>query len=272
MRTCGRDRVCGVAGLIGLATTTSGPQDNLRLITGRQVEAGLMTATLLAASGAVAKAAERAKESSGLCVLAPLYEEVVHLVVLADSPVATIADLRGRRVCLGDDSSGGLALSQQILAAAGLQGRHISAAQLPLAQAAEALVDRRIDAFFCIEGQPSPTIRELAERTDIRLVPIATEHGAGAPASADTAIADGVYKGVSRTPTLGVPAVWAGHAGLEAELVYALTRAVWHAGNRLLRDAIAAVSASGLLRRTAGLELPFHPGAKQFYRDLGMPS
>jgi TRAP transporter TAXI family solute receptor len=263
MRACGRDRVCGVPGLIGIATTTKGPQDNLRLVAGRHAEAGLVPAARLAQAGA----ADQAQRSDALCVLAPLHEELVHLVVMADSPIARLSDLQGRRICLGDDSSGGPQLAKQILAAAGLQARHMKTAELPLAQAAESLVEREIDAFFCIEGQPSPTIQELCSRAEIRLIPIGAEHGLRTriPFCTEAAIANEAYRAIGRTATLGILAVWAGHASLDAELAYAVTRAAWHAENRLLRDAIAA---SGGLRRAAELDLPFHPGAKRFYRDL----
>jgi TRAP transporter TAXI family solute receptor len=269
MRACGRDRVCGVPGLIGIATTTKGPQDNLRLVAGRHAEGGLVPAALLAMPQPGA-AAGQAKRSDALCVLAPLHEELVHLVVMADSPIARLSDLKGRRICLGDDSSGGPLLAQQILAAAGLQAGHMETAELPLAQAAESLVEREIDAFFCVEGQPSPTIRELCSRAEIRLIPIGPEHGlrTSIPFCTAAAIANEVYRAIGRTATLGVLAVWAGHGGLDAEFAYAVTRAAWHAENRLLRDATAA---SGALRRAADLDLPFHPGAKRFYRDL-MPS
>jgi len=273
LRTCGRDRVCGVPGLIAIATTTNGPGDNFRLIAGRQIEAGLLPSRLIAAPQA-ARTAAQTNGNDALCILAPLYYELVHLVVMADSPVLRIADLRGRRVCLGDDSSGGPHLPQQVLAAAGLQSRHVKASQRPLAEAAESLVDGEIDAFFCVEGQPSPTIRELSSRADIRLVPIGPEYGLSAnlPIATDAMISGDAYRGVGRTPTVGFLAVWAGHVSLDTALVYALTRAVWHSDNRLLRETIAAASASALVQKATSLELPFHPGSPRFYRDFGMPS
>jgi len=274
LRACGRDRVCGVAGLIGVATTTNGPLDNARLISGRQVEAGLIPASLFPRVQSDTKTVDPPNGGSPLCVLAPLYDEFVHLVVMADSLVTRITDLRGRRVCVGDDSSGGPYLPQQILSAAGLQSRHVKTLQLDLTQAAESLANREIDAFFCIEGLPSPTIQELASRADIRLIPLGAEYGPGkgVPLSTDAVIADGIYRGVDRTPTLGTLAIWAGHADLDSELVYATTRAVWHTDNRLLRDMTTSIGSSDAIRRAVSLGLPFHPGAMRFYRDLGMPS
>ena len=59
LRGCERDRVCGVPGLIGVATSTSGPLDNIRLIANRRVEAGLSQGSLIAmaqsGSGAVGR-------------------------------------------------------------------------------------------------------------------------------------------------------------------------------------------------------------------------
>jgi len=98
LRGCDRDRVCGVPGLIGLAISTNGPVENLRLVANRGAEAGLCQGGLIAMAHAKSGAAGSLAGSEAISVLAPLYQEFVHLVVLADSPIKEVADLRATRL------------------------------------------------------------------------------------------------------------------------------------------------------------------------------
>ena len=274
LRGCERDRVCGVPGLIGVATSTSGPLDNIRLIASRRVEGGLSQGSLIAMARSESGAVGPLGGGSAVCVIAPLYQDFVHLVVLADNPVRGVADLRGRRVSLGDDSCGGPYVGQQILAAAHLSERQLRVSHLALPLAAERLVAREIDAFFCIEGLPSPVIHELASNVDIRLVPIEAEGRllAKLPLSAEATIQAESYRGVEATPTMSIPAFLAGHSGLEADLVYALVQAIWRPENRSLRDTIAFGHSPDASRPATTFDLPLHPGAERFYRTFAVPS
>jgi uncharacterized protein len=274
LRGCDRDRVCGVPGLIGLAVSTNGPVENLRLVANRGAEAGLCQGGLIAMAHAKSGAAGSLAGSEAISVLAPLYQEFVHLVVLADSPIKEVADLRGRRVSLGDESGGGPFAAQQVLAAARLSERQVRISNLTPGAAADQLVAREIDAFFCVEGSPSPVIQELASGIDIRLVPIEADGRllAKLPLSAASTIPDESYRGVGPTKTVGMPAFLAGHSSLEPDLVYAVVQAMWRRENRALRDAIASGRALNTFRPAADSDLPLHPGAERFYRDFGMPS
>src|SRR3546814_20029794 len=60
-----------------------------------------------------------------LRAIARLYDELVHIVVPADSDVKTVADLRGKRVSLGDKGSGTLIDMRLILAAYDLSEQEI---------------------------------------------------------------------------------------------------------------------------------------------------
>ena len=145
---------------------------------------------------------------------------------------------------------------------------------MSLAAAAERLAAREIDAFFCVEGLPSPVIHELASAVAIRLVPIEPESRllARLPLSTEAAIPAEAYPGVERTPTVSIPAFLAGHAGLAEELVYALAQAISRSENRLLRETIGPGHLLDAARRASTFDLPMHRGAERFYRDFGMPS
>src|SRR5690606_33848051 len=78
-----------------------------------------------------------------------------------------------------------------------------------------------------------------------------------------------VYRDVPSTITLGVGALWVVSAELEPELVYGITRALWHKSTRRLLD-----DGSPLGRRlrvdTAlnAIPIPLHPGAARYYNEV----
>lgn len=270
IRGCDRDRICGVPGLIGVAVTTEGPLDNVRLMAAGHLDTGLCQARL--AADALHDAVRTGTDMP--LVIAPLYPEVVHLVVRAESPVCGVNDLRGRRVSLGSASCGDPHLARAILAQAGLSERDLRVSRLAMPDAAERLAANAIDAFLCVEGVPSPVIQELARTTKIRLLAIVgSDSSSAAMGYADAMIPDGAYPGVDDTPSFAVPALWLARAGLDAALVYALAHALWRPENR---SALAGIAPAARLAAVGGvlggLKLPVHPGADRFYRDFGVPN
>jgi hypothetical protein len=81
----------------------------------------------------------------------------------------------------------------------------------------------------------------------------------------------GTYKGVGDTPTLSVGAQLVIRAGVDADLVYALTRALWsEAAQRALREGHPKGGEIRLDNALEGVSIPLHPGAARFYREAGL--
>ncbi len=71
---------------------TSGSIENSELVTSRKYHLGLLQAG--------------AMHGDEVTVIAPVFYEVVHVVVRADRPIEKLEDLRGRWICLGEPGSG----------------------------------------------------------------------------------------------------------------------------------------------------------------------
>ncbi|NBC10526.1 MAG: TAXI family TRAP transporter solute-binding subunit, partial [Planctomycetes bacterium] len=105
--------------------------------------------------------------------VAALYPEHIQLVAHADSGVRRIADLRGKRVAIGDIGSGTEANARQILRAHGLSVDDLGKVErLTATESRQYLQDRRIDVAFFTFGVGTAAIQDLARNSDIRLVPI----------------------------------------------------------------------------------------------------
>src|SRR5438270_2654621 len=169
---CQRGGNCGVPGLIAVAQATQGSVENVDLIGRRQLESALAQADIASWAYHGTAIFKSKGAVTNLRAVAALFPESIHLVVLKDSPIKSLRDLKGRRVGLGEKESGTLADVRIVLEAVGLTEREVKPDYSRLSDAAAGLSNRTLDAFFPVGGYPIPAVAELAAATPIRLVPI----------------------------------------------------------------------------------------------------
>jgi TRAP transporter TAXI family solute receptor len=273
-RDCDQGGSCGVPGLIALAQTTNGSIDNLSQIAAGNLDSGLCQADIAAAAANGRPPFDGDRAMPGLRAIANLYQEGVHVVVHADAAIDSVGDLKGRRVAIGEKGSDAAATSLLVLGAYGLTEKRIKPAYLNLADAAQKFAAGEIDAIITLGSYPIPTIVDLAGETPIKLVAVNDDKAAAlretAPYLTVDLIPAGAYVGVDSTVTLGIGALWVVDEKLDPELVYKLTRALWHNSTRQLLDQAGPVGQkikldAALLR----LPIPLHPGAARYYAELG---
>ena len=272
---CDNGGNCGVPGLIAVARTTQGSIQNIELIRKGDVESAFCQADVAfwAFHGERKFAAQGPMQD--LRVIANLYPEATHVVVLKAAGFKTIADLKGWRVSLGPVGSGTAADAQIVLAAYGLDSAAVETTNLSAGAAADALRARQIDAFFAVGGAPLPAIADLAQDSEIDLLPIegdalysvVGEH----PYFYPREIAAGTYRGVDGARlTLSIAAQWLISARVDEKLVYDIVRSLWHEGTRRKLD--LGHPTGKLIRLESALEaltIPLHPGAERYYREVG---
>jgi TRAP transporter TAXI family solute receptor len=239
-RGCEEGGSCGVPGLLATAQSSSGSVENVTAVGAGTIESGFSQADVAFwAFNGVSMFAETGPIAN-LRAIARLYRESVHLVTRADAGIATVADLEGRRVGLGEEGSGTLVDSRSILAAFGLAEDVIEPYFLKSEKAGEALANGTIDAFFDIAGYPTAAVRDLAETLALTLVPIAgpriDELLQAQPFFTRDFIPHQTYKGVGTVETLSVGALWVVAADQDADLVHGITAALWHESTRKLLE------------------------------------
>lgn len=108
-----------------------------------------------------------------LAAVGSLYPVSMHVVVLADSPIRQIADLRGRRVNVGGPDTGTRFDTLAILRSHGLALTDLAeATEVGVAEAARMLQDGRLDAIFAGGGAPMRDLQRLATEHRIRFLPL----------------------------------------------------------------------------------------------------
>ncbi len=294
-RDCEHGGSCGVPGLVAVAQATQGSVQNVLAVGSGQLESALVQSDIAywAYSGEAAaphrcKSAELGERGTGMALvkahspmkslraIAGLYPEDIHVVTRADGPIRTLHDLRGKRVALGEPQSGTLADARLILEAAGLSECDVKAQYLRLSQAAEALEQGNIDAFFLVGGYPVPAITDVASSVPTRLVPISGDAAQKLlrkyPFLSTGLIPGGTYSGIDEdVSTLSMTALWIVNADISDDLVYTITKALWHdTTKRLLEAAHPVGKRIQLATALDHLVIPLHPGAARYYTEMGL--
>jgi TRAP transporter TAXI family solute receptor len=274
-RACEEGGSCGIPGMIGLAQTSTGSVDNLGLLRSQSIESAVAQSDIayLAYAGKdVFKSKGPAKDFRAIAGLGRIN---VKIIVPADSKIADVAALKGKRVNLGLEGSDNLLTARQVLAHYGLTLKRYKPSYLDVTDAGEALRAGKLDAMIVVDAIDSRDVTALAESMPIRLLPVVGEVAdkiiKGTPYYSKSAIPADRYKGVGQTQTLELVAIWLVSRELGDDVAYELTRAVWAMTSRKLQD---QASASGrpldLDLALAGVSVPFHPGALRYYDQQGV--
>ena len=110
---------------------------------------------------------------TSLRALGSLFPEAVHLVVLPDSPIKAVGDLRGKRVDIGAPQSGTRGSALAVLAAHGVPVAELrEASEGPPERAVRRLIAGQLDALFVTIAPPARSLQDLAAKKGLRLVPL----------------------------------------------------------------------------------------------------
>jgi TRAP transporter TAXI family solute receptor len=205
--------------------------------------------------------------------MAGIYAEVCQVVASPAAGIRTIADLKGKRVSVGDAGSGTEFNARQILEAYGISFDDINKQNLSFGASADALRDNKIDAFFCVAGAPTPAIIELATGKDILVLEVDDSHAAllkqNYPFYTQFPIPAGSYRGQSGAiKTVAVKATFIVSSKLSNDTVYLLTKTLFES-----KAQIEAVHPKGQELNPSyavdGISVPFHPGAAKYLKEIG---
>ena len=137
-----------------------------------------------------------------LRVVAPLYANLVHVLVPRGSSVESIGELAGARISVGAAGSGTEQVARQILEAYGLSLDDVEARYLTFSESAASLRDGAIDAAIISVGYPAAAVLEATTTGGARLLPLDPDRiealRSEYPYYSSGVIPQGSYPGVSR--------------------------------------------------------------------------
>ena len=205
-----------------------------------------------------------------------LHPEPFTVVARADAGVRTFADLKGKRVNVGNPGSGQRGTMEAVMTALNWTMADFSKTmELTSAEQSKALCDNKVDAMVFTVGHPNASIKEATITCDTVLVDVSGPEIDAMVAKLSyfdtTTIPKGMYRGTDRDiTTFGVGATVVTSSQISDELVYQIVKSVFEnfENFRLLHPAFGRLNKSDML--TQGLSAPLHPGAVRYYKEIGL--
>lgn len=207
--------------------------------------------------------------------VAGLYTENYQIVVNKKLQIKSVEDLKGLRVSVGEEGSGVLKNAKNILKAYGLTVNDIDVRYLSFDDAAAALKNGEIDAFFVTAATPTKAVSELADANvpidilslDDRAVRFLENSYDGYSV---TTIKAGTYKGINKDiTTVGVMAVLVANENVSASHIDTILNLL-----KKHHESFGKISGNTLNmfdeNTLDSIDAPFHKAAAKWYGDNGI--
>ncbi len=204
-----------------------------------------------------------------------VHPEPFTVVARKDSGIKKFADLKGKRVNIGNPGSGQRGTMEVVMGAYGWTKKDFKlASELKSAEQSKALCDNKIDAMVFTVGHPSGSIKEATTSCDSIMVEVAgskIDKLVKDNAYYRTAtIPGGMYRGTDAdTKTFGVGATFVTSAKVPADVIYNVVKAVFENFDQFkkLHPAFANLKEKEMIKD--GLSAPLHEGAIKYYKERG---
>jgi TRAP transporter TAXI family solute receptor len=266
-----------VPGMQATAEVTGGSVANLQLIsTGKPYLAMTMVDAGLDALKGQDKFNGKPVPVRTLMVM---YPNRMHVVSIEGAGVTKMADLKGKRVSTGSGGSATEVMAFRVIEAAGLdKDKDMKRERLGVAESANALKDRKIDAFFWVGGLPTAAVSDLANSpgVKIKLVDHADLVGKMNQKYGNLYVEDRIpketYKGMeadNRQAT--VMNLLVAHQNMDDKTAYNIVKTVFEKRDELIRVHKEAENFKLENQKTAAAGgIPWHPGALKYFAEKGV--
>ncbi len=208
------------------------------------------------------------------CALARIYNNYTQIVTSADSGIATIEDMAGKRVSLGSPGSGTEVIALRLLEAAGIDpDANIERQQLGVDETVAGLRDGTIDAGFWSGGLPTGALVDYATTGEMVLIPHAEYAQDLVDAYGEYYVEDVIpadtYEGqAENVEVIAVPNVLVVNTDMDEQLQEDLTRLLFEQKDALVDVHPAAEALDPELAQEVAF-MDLCPGSQAYYDEAG---
>ncbi|RJQ49421.1 MAG: TAXI family TRAP transporter solute-binding subunit [Desulfobacteraceae bacterium] len=206
--------------------------------------------------------------------MANLYPQYFQMVVLEDSGIKSVADLKGKSIAPGPKGQTGEFAARQVLEIYGLSYKDMSKVHhVSYNDSVSLMKDGHCDGWLLCTTTPASSILDLATNRKIRLLSLPEEKIAAMrklnAGYIQRMIPKGTYPGVDYdVQGFGFFTHLVVSAKLPDDLVFKMTKVMV---DNLPRFENIVKDMKGLTAKDLALDIgiPFHPGAMKYYKEIG---
>lgn len=200
-----------------------------------------------------------------------LYPETIQIVATEDSGIQTVEDLKGKTVSIGAPGSGTNASAEDILGIYDMTVEDIEVQNLDFGESTAGMQDGTIDAAFITAGTPTGAVESLSATTPVTIVGLDQDKVdqliEEKPYYAPYTIEAGTYSLEEPVETVSVNAMLVTTEGMDEELVYNMTKALYENTGDIGHQKAEFIKAE---TAADGVSIPFHPGAQRYLEEAGV--
>jgi TRAP transporter TAXI family solute receptor len=204
---------------------------------------------------------------------------VVAMVVLKDSPIKSLNDIKGKRIVPGDRGWGTTELVEALMAGAGMPPDKFKAdggtiSYTSITDRSKALQDKNVDAIFVPAQVNYPDLMAVQQASGIRVIgfpnDLVDKTLATVPGLVKSKVPKGLYGVVDQDlASPGFLQQLIVDAGLSEELVYRITK-LWWERIKEIREIAPGLDQADVKLAMEHATIPFHPGALRYYKEIGV--
>jgi uncharacterized protein len=213
-------------------------------------------------------------KTANVCQVATLYFQYFHAVALVDAGIRTASDLKGKALTTQQKGNTGEQMTRDLLKVYGLDYSKMAKVNFgSYTDSVGQLKDGHAQVFTLITTVPASSVMDLASARDVRVLDLSdiklSELQKINKGYDKRVIKAGSYpKQDKDVQTIGTWTHLIASCKLPEQLVYNITKAL--AGNvENLGNVVAAVKGLSVKDMATDVGVPYHPGARKFYREAG---
>ena len=207
-----------------------------------------------------------------------LYPNRMHVVTVDGTGITKMSDLKGKRVSTGAPNSATQIMAYRVLEAYGIDPeKDIIRERLDPGKSADAIKDKKLDAFFWVGGVPTPAVTDLGATPGLKLRLI--DHADAmegmvkkyGPLYVKDSIPARSYPGQDAPNQ--IVTVWnvlVADTRMSDQMAYDIVKTVFERKDDLIRVHAEARNFDYKYQTQGAAVVPFHPGALKYFAEKGV--
>ena len=212
------------------------------------------------------------QKTDNVCQVATLYFQYFHIVALADAGIKTVADIKGKALTTQQKGNTGEQITRDVLKVNGLDYGKLSKVNFgSYTDSVSQMKDGHVQVFSLITTVPASAVMDLGSARKINVLAVPDDKLKALQkinkGYDKRIIKAGSYPGQDKDiQTTGTWTHLMMRCSTPEDLVYKVTKALAN-NTEQLGNVVAAVKGLTTKELAIDVGVPYHPGARKFYRE-----